>query len=121
DAGVVRAAVRFNRLSALVITKLDVLDSLETIKICTGYRYQGKRIREFDPFLAEKLEPRIVSLPGWREKTSGCRRFGELPLRAKRYIERIAELVDCPVALVSVGSERNEMVAVDTKSLKWLR
>ncbi|MEO0068526.1 MAG: adenylosuccinate synthase [candidate division WOR-3 bacterium] len=121
DAGVVRAAVRFNRLSALVITKLDVLDSLETIKICTGYRYQGKRIREFDPFLAEKLEPRIVSLPGWREKTSGCRRFGDLPLRAKRYIERIAELVDCPVALVSVGSERNEMVAVDTKSLKWLR
>lgn len=121
DAGPVRAAVRFNRLSALVITKLDVLDSLKTIKICTGYRYQGKRVKEFDPFLAEGLEPVLITLPGWREKTSGCRHFRELPVRAKRYIERIVELVQCPVALVSVGSDRDQMVAVDKGSLKWLR
>jgi len=120
DCGIVRASVRFNRFSALIITKLDVLDSLKTIKICTGYYYQGRRLKEFDPFLAEGLEPEFITLPGWWEKTSGCRNFHELPHRAKKYIEKIAELVACPVALISVGSERNEMVKVDNRSLKWL-
>jgi len=121
DAGLVRAAVRYNRLTALVLTKLDVLDSLKEIKVCVGYRYQGKRILEFDPFLAPELEPDYISLPGWREKTTNCRTFKSLPLRARQYIEKIAELVDCSVALVSVGSDRKALVPVDIKALKWLK
>jgi adenylosuccinate synthase len=121
DAGLVRAAVRYNRLNALVLTKLDVLDSLETIKICTGYRYQGKKIREFDPFLADGLEPEFITLPGWRQQTTACRQYRELPVRTKRYIEKIAELVDCPIALVSVGSDRQQIVEVNRGSLKWLK
>jgi adenylosuccinate synthase len=121
DAGLVRAAVRYNRLTALVLTKLDVLDGLKTIKICTGYRYQGRKVQEFDPFLAGGLEPQFITLPGWREKTVNCRRFGELPGPAKRYVDKIAELVNCPVALISVGSERRQMVTVAERELKWLR
>ncbi|MEO0022367.1 MAG: adenylosuccinate synthase [candidate division WOR-3 bacterium] len=121
DAGLVRAAVRYNRLNALVITKLDVLDSLPEIRIGTGYRYQGKRVREFDPFLADGLEPEFITLPGWCEPTSGCRRYGDLPVRAKKYIEKIAQLVDCPVAMVSVGSGREQTVIVDARRLRWLK
>lgn len=121
DAGVVRASIRYNRLNSLILTKLDVLDSLRQIKICTGYRYEGKKIREFDPFLADRLEPEFISMPGWREPTKNCRRFKDLPVRAKRYIGKIAELVDLPIALISVGSERNEIVGVEERSLKWLR
>ncbi|NPV13700.1 adenylosuccinate synthase [candidate division WOR-3 bacterium] len=121
DAGVVRAAVRYNRLTALVLTKLDVLDSLSEIKVCVGYRYQGKRILEFDPFLATDLQPEFIALPGWREKTTNCRTYRSLPIQAKRYIEKIAELVNCPVALVSVGSERRAIVPVNIRRLRWLK
>ncbi|MGC8797678.1 MAG: adenylosuccinate synthase [candidate division WOR-3 bacterium] len=121
DAGLVRASVRYNRLNALVLTKLDVLDSLPAIKICTGYRYQGRRIMEFDPFLADVLEPVFITLPGWRQKTAGCRYYRELPTGAKRYIEKIAELVNCPIALVSVGTDRDQIVTVNERSLKWLK
>ncbi len=121
DAGLVRAAVRYNRLNALVITKLDVLDSLPEIRIGTGYRYQGKKVREFDPFLADELEPEFITLPGWREPTSGCRHYQNLPVRAKKYIEKIAQLLDCPVAMVSVGSGRNQTVMVDARRLRWLK
>uniref|UniRef100_A0A7V3UZM4 Adenylosuccinate synthetase n=1 Tax=candidate division WOR-3 bacterium TaxID=2052148 RepID=A0A7V3UZM4_UNCW3 len=121
DAGVVRAAVRYNRLNALALTKLDVLDSLPEIKICTGYRYQGKKIKEFDPFIGEQLEPEFITMPGWQEKTSNLRHYRELPLRARRYIEKIAQLVECPVALISVGSERHQVILVNQRSLKWLK
>ncbi|MGQ9678430.1 MAG: adenylosuccinate synthase [bacterium] len=121
DAGVVRAAVRYNRLSALILTKLDVLDSLKEIKFCVGYRHQGKLLKEFDPFIASECLPEYIVLPGWREKTSGCRTFRSLPSRAKKYIEKIAELVNCPVALVSVGSDRKAVVPVDTAKLRWLK
>lgn len=121
DAGLVRAAVRYNRLNALVITKLDVLDSLAEIKLCVAYRYQGRRMKEFDPFIAGELEPEFITLPGWREKTTGRRSFKALPVPAKRYIEKVADLVDCPVVLVSVGKERNEIIPVAERRLKWLR
>ncbi len=121
DAGLVRAAVRYNRFNALVITKLDVLDSLAEIKLCVAYRHQGRRIKEFDPFIAGELEPEFITLPGWREKTTGRRSFKALPVPAKRYIEKVADLVDCPVALVSVGKERNEIIPVAERRLKWLR
>ncbi len=121
DAGLVRAAVRYNRLSGLILTKLDVLDSLPRIRIGVGYRAKGKRLKEFDPFLAPELEPEFIELAGWREPTTKCRNFKELPRRAKRYIDKIAELVECPIALVSVGKDREEMVKVEPERLEWLK
>ncbi len=121
DAGLVRASVRYNHLSSLILTKLDVLDSFAEIKICVGYRYQGQRLKEFDPFFAQELEPEFITLPGWRESTKTSRSYKDLPLRARRYIAKIADLISCPVALVSVGSSREEIVPVEKEKLKWLK
>jgi len=121
DAPVVRASVRHNRLRALVITKLDVLDSFEEIKVCQAYRLNGKEVSEFDQSCAGELEPVYETMPGWREKTSGCRTFAELPAKARRYLGRLEELCGRPIALVSVGSERSQTIPFKTNKLKWLR
>jgi len=121
DAPVVRASVRHNKLRALVITKLDVLDSLEEIKVCNAYRFDGREVRESDPFHAGEFEPVYEALPGWREKTSGCRSFAGLPVRARRYLARLEELCDCPIALVSVGSERSQTIPYKSNKLRWLK
>ncbi len=121
DAAVVRASVRYNRFRALVITKLDVLDSLDEIKVCTGYRLGSARVDEFDALHAADLEPRYVSMPGWREPTGKCRSYRELPLAARRYIRRLEEQCGCPVALVSVGSDRSQMLEMRKGTLRWLK
>lgn len=121
DAGLVRASVRHNRLSALVITKLDVLDSLDSISVGTGYVLNGKRLAEFDALQAARLEPRYVTLKGWRESTTGCRRYRDLPVAARRYLARLEELVECPIAFVSVGSDQAANVPVQPGRLRWLR
>ena len=121
DAPVVRASVRHNKLTALIITKLDVLDSSEEVKLCHSYRLDGREVREFDPFHASELVPQYETMPGWREKTSNCRSFAELPVRARRYLARLEELCECPIALVSVGSERNQTIPFKSNKLRWLR
>ena len=121
DAPVVRASVRHNKLQALVVTKLDVLDSLEEIKVCHAYRLEGREVGEFDPFHAAELEPQYETMPGWREQISGCRTFAGLPLRARRYLAKLEELCDCPIALVSVGSERSQTIPYKSRKLRWLR
>ncbi|MBN2537920.1 adenylosuccinate synthase [candidate division WOR-3 bacterium] len=121
DAGVVRASVRLNRLNALVITKLDVLDSFEEIRIGTGYRCGRQRLDEFDPTRADELEPVYETFAGWHETTGACRKLRELPMRARRYLRRLEELCGCPVALASVGSERRQVVEVKKEALRWLK
>ena len=121
DAPVVRASVRHNKLQALVITKLDVLDSFEEIKVCRAYRLDGREVSEFDSFHAAEFEPVYETMPGWREKISGCRTFAGLPVRARRYLARLEELCGCPIALVSVGSERNQTIPYKSRKLRWLR
>lgn len=121
DAPVVRTAVRHNKLQALVITKLDVLDSLDEIKVCRAYRLGGREVSEFDPFRAAEVEPVYEVLPGWREKISDCRTFAGLPMRARRYLARLEELCECPIALVSVGSERSQTIPYKSRKLSWLR
>jgi len=121
DAPVVRASVRHNKLRALIITKLDVLDSLEEIKVCNAYRLDGREVAEFDPFHAAEFEPIYETMPGWREKTSGSRSFAELPVRARRYLARLEALCGCPIALVSVGSERSQTIPFKSNKLRWLR
>ncbi|MEO0081250.1 MAG: adenylosuccinate synthase [candidate division WOR-3 bacterium] len=121
DVPVVRTSVRHNRLSALVITKLDVLDSLKQLQICTEYSLLGRTISEFDSMHADRLEPRYITMPGWRQPTSQCRKFSDLPLAARRYLRKVEELVGCPIALVSVGKERSEMIQLRPRVLQWFR
>ncbi len=114
DVPVARYAVGVNGIDSLAITKLDVLDELERVRICLGYRSKG---REEDHPMAnishlKHLECEYLDLPGWRASTREARSWGELPPQARAYLERISELVGTPVGLVSVGPERDQTVWV---------
>ncbi len=112
DSVVVRYANRVNGLDALAITKLDVLDELDEIKICTGYRYRGELIEEFPGELSvlEECEPEYRALPGWKESTGGMTRVADLPAKARRYLESLEELCGVPVEAVSTGPDRDSTI-----------
>ncbi|MBN1283485.1 MAG: adenylosuccinate synthase [Proteobacteria bacterium] len=109
DAVVVRHAARVNGLTMLAVTKLDVLSGLERLRICTGYRCEGNVIDDFPAELAqfERIEPVYEEMPGWDGDISAARTLGELPREAQDYLARIADIVEVPISLVSVGSERS--------------
>ncbi len=112
DAVALRRAVRVNSLSGLCITKLDVLDGLDAVQICVGYRSAGVQM-EVPPVGAEAYgacEPVYEELPGWKESTVGLRSYDELPVNARRYLERIQEIVDTPVDIISTGPDRSETI-----------
>ncbi len=115
DAVAVRYGVRINGLDALALTKLDVLDGLERIEICTAYRLGGKTLTEFpsDVMQLAACEPVYESLPGWTTPTKGARRFSDLPDNARRYVARLEEVTGVPAALVSTGSDRDETILRD--------
>jgi adenylosuccinate synthase len=123
DAVVVRYSARINGLDALALTKLDVLDGLEELAICTGYRINGRVVTEFPADLASggSYEPVYDTLPGWSVPTRGARAFDELPQEARNYIARLEEASGVPIAIVSTGSDREETI-VRRSSLaeKWL-
>ncbi len=110
-----RFAARVNGLDALCLTRLDVLDPLKSIKVCVGYRLDGKTIDYVPagPSEYERCEPIFEELPGWQKPTSEVRSYGELPAEARRYVTRIAELLDCSVAMVSVGARREQTVVLE--------
>lgn len=114
DAVILRYAVRVSGLSALALTKLDVLDDLDTVRICTGYRYKGEVLKEFPHGLKALAEctPIYEDLPGWKQDITGVQSLEELPPNARRYIERIEELAGVPVAIVAVGPGRYQTVTV---------
>jgi adenylosuccinate synthase len=114
DAVAVRYAVRVNGLDALALTKLDVLDGLDEIPICTGYRHQGGVITEFPSTGAalDACEPVYERLPGWSAPTAGARRYEDLPPEAQAYLARIEEVTGVPVAIVSTGSDRADTIFV---------
>ena len=97
---------------AVVLTKLDVLSGLEKIKICIGYKYKSKIIKEFttDVEILENCEPVYEELSGWKEKLDGMNDFNELPENAKKYIKRIEELIEVPVCIVSIGPGRDQTI-----------
>jgi adenylosuccinate synthase len=109
---VVRYSVRVNGFDTLALTKLDVLDDLEEIRICTGYRADGTTLTEFpaDLTVLEGAEAVYETLPGWRTSTAGVRDFAVLPAGAQRYVERLAELCGCEIGIVSTGPERDETI-----------
>ena len=112
DAELIRFAVELNGLSELIVTKLDVLDSFKTIKICTGYTYNGKKVGYIDGdanFLA-KVKPVYREMKGWEQKTTGVKKFADLPKEAKIYIETIEKLVGVRVSYISNGAKRDEII-----------
>jgi adenylosuccinate synthase len=111
----VRYAVVINGLSSLAITKLDVLDHFEKIRVCTGYRHKGKIFDEMptDQAVLSEAEPVCESLPGWKESTVGIRDFGKLPRNAQSYLKKIEEWCQCPVDLISTGSKRSEIIKLN--------
>src|SRR6266568_3461589 len=114
DAVVLRYAVRINGLTGVAITKLDVLDNFETIRVCTGYRYQGRLLDEIPAQLEifAQCQPVYEELPGWRTKTAAARNFADLPVNAQRYVRRLEELVGSPIVMVSVGPRRDETIEI---------
>lgn len=112
DAVIARYAARVNGVTSLVVTKLDVLDRFDAVKICTGYRYHGEVLSEFPASLnvLAECEPVYEELPGWRRDITGIRRYEELPGEAKAYLARLAELTGAPIAIVSVGWDRAETI-----------
>ncbi|GAB4184856.1 MAG: adenylosuccinate synthase [Calditrichia bacterium] len=112
DAVIARYARRINGITRLAVTKLDVLDQLDEIKICTGYKVDGKEIKEFpaDMKILEKIEPIYETHPGWKEDTSHIKSYDELPENAKKYLQRISELTGAKIAIVSVGQARSQTI-----------
>jgi len=110
DSVIVRYSVAVNGIDEIVVTKLDVLDDLESIKICTGYRYKGKSYNSF-PSSIDVLtgcEPVYEEMPGWKKDTTATTSYSKLPAAAKNYLKRIQKLVGTRIVLVSVGSDRKQ-------------
>jgi len=109
---VVRYSARVNGLDAIALTKLDVLDGLSEIKICTGYRTPRGVITEFpaDLRLLARAEPIYDSMPGWSSPTKGVKTFAALPVEAQRYVARLEETSGVACAIISTGSDRTETI-----------
>ena len=115
DTVLLRNAARLNGLTGLVITKLDVLDGLEDLNICTGYEYNGRIIRDFPASLKilGSCKPVYEVLPGWPEDISDIRKIEDLPKNAKHYLNRIEELIETPIDIISVGPGREETIVIN--------
>jgi adenylosuccinate synthase len=112
DAAALKRAVQINGVSGLCVTKLDVLDGMELVKVCTGYKIDGK-ISDLLPAGAEdtaRCEPIYEDWPGWNESTVGVQRYDGLPKAARNYLERIQELLGVPVDMISTGPDREETI-----------
>ena len=112
DAVGVRHAVRLNGITGIALTKLDVLTGFKKIKICTAYRSNGETYREFPSSLRvlESAEPVWEEMEGWKEPISGARELSDLPANAQRYVQRLEELLDTKMVLVSVGPGRDQTI-----------
>jgi len=120
DAVAARYVVELNSINYMIITKLDVLDALPTLRICTGYRLKGEAIAYMPSSAAEldQVEPIFEELPGWQTSTDNARTFDDLPPNAQRYVSRLEELTGVPVALISVGAARQSSIeCVDINTL----
>jgi adenylosuccinate synthase len=115
DAVVVRYAARVNGLTGLALTKLDVLDSFDEIRVCTGYIIDDDHHDDFPDDLArlERARPVLETLPGWRTDTTGARSIQDLPEQARNYMRRLEELIEVPVEYVSVGTRREQIIHID--------
>ena len=112
DAAALKRSIQINGISGLCVTKLDVLDGVETLQLGVGYRLDGER-RDLLPFGAEALagcEPIYEEIPGWSQSTVGLTRYDELPQAARRYLQRIEEICEVPVDMISTGADREQTI-----------
>ncbi|MEO1191777.1 MAG: adenylosuccinate synthase [Pseudomonadota bacterium] len=114
DAVLVRQAVKVGGIDGIALTKLDVLDGFEELKICTGYRIGGQDYHHLPalPALQARAEPIYETLSGWSESTEGARSFADLPATCVKYVRRVEELIEAPVALLSTSPERDDTILV---------
>jgi len=115
DGVIGKYAVEVNGLDCLAITKLDVLDELDEIHICVAYELNGKRIDYFPTSIEdfEKCTPILKKLPGWKCSTENCRRLEDLPPAAMSYLRFLAELMEVPIAIVSIGANRDQTIVIE--------
>src|SRR3569832_348258 len=114
DAALLKRSVQINGVSGICLTKLDVLDGLDKLKLCTGYRLDGKTVDIF-PVGAEEAaacEPIYEEMPGWTDSTVGVKSLATLPVNARAYVKRIEELVGVPIDMVSTGPDREETIVL---------
>ena len=114
DAVLVRQACAVSGVTGIALTKLDVLDGFDTLRICTGYRLHGRILDYFPAHAGDQsaVEPIYEDIEGWSQTTAGARSWVDLPAQAIKYIKRVEELIECPVALVSTSPEREDTILV---------
>jgi len=115
DALIGRYAVRINGLDCLAVTKLDVLDELDEIKVCVAYEIDGKISSDFPGSAVEfaRCQPIYETLPGWKKSTSECRSLEDLPSQALDYLKFLAEIMEVPISIVSIGASRDQTIIVE--------
>ncbi|MCD4764474.1 MAG: adenylosuccinate synthase [Desulfobacterales bacterium] len=115
DTVILRNAVRLNGLTGIAVTKLDVLDGLETVNICTSYEYNGKPVNNFPASLKTlaACKPVYETLPGWSQDISSIKKFEDLPQNTINYLKRVEELIETPINIVSVGPGRDETIMLN--------
>ena len=114
DLVILKYSFRINGITKIALTKLDVLDALDKIKVCVGYKYKNKLVTEFTPDLKvlENCKPVYEDLPGWQKETHGITDSKDLPDEARKYLDYIAEKLETPIFLVSTGSKRDQTIFV---------
>ncbi|MEW5805085.1 MAG: adenylosuccinate synthase [bacterium] len=123
DAIVLRYTIRINGLQTIALTKLDVLDNLKSLKICTGYKWRGEIFREFpyEPQILEESTPVYEEVDGWQQKTHGIEYYEDLPQKTKDYVSRLRDLLDIDVSMISTGYEREKTIFLPGSLLdQWL-
>ena len=124
DTVVVSYSRRINNLDTLVITKLDVLDSPDEIKICTGYRYKNDILKSFPPDIQvlEECRPEYETVKGWKQSTSDIREYNDLPVLAKDYLNRLSDLVKTEISVISTGPDRAQTIVAsrDSRLASWI-
>ncbi len=114
DAVGVRYAAMLNSLDYLAVTRLDILDELETVRIGVGYRWRGQILERYPADLnqLEEVEPVYEEMPGWQEDITGIRKYEDLPENCRRYLERLAEVVGVPLGIISIGPDREQTIVL---------
>jgi adenylosuccinate synthase len=108
----VRQAVKIGGIRGLALTKLDVLDGMASLKICTAYRHFGQTLHHLPAAMTAQagVEPLYEELDGWQDSTRGARSFADLPAEAVKYVKRLEELVEAPVAMLSTSPDREDTI-----------
>ncbi len=120
DTVAIKYTAAVNGVSGVALTLLDVLDDMETVKLCTHYEIDGKKVRDFptDVDVLARAVPVYEEMPGWKRDISEIKIFNDLPVEAKNYLARLAELIEAPICIVSVGKRRDQTIVLDREMLE---